>query len=181
MNLGQNLKICFIGAKQTGVVGFLTALAAGNEVLAAVSYSSELKQILNSFFVPVYESVTSEGFFEKLRQSDLLLSVHGREIVSLDLLRMPRFGGINVHPYLYRYKGADPVGRALSEKNFKASVGIHVMGQTVDVGEVVVEEFTDVSGANSVEEVYNRLYSYYSRAVFKALDIISREWKGGKR
>ena len=173
--MNQNLKICFIGAKQTGIVGFLTALAAGNEVLAAVSYSSELKGILDSFFIPVFERVTNQGFIDKLKQADLLLCVHGREIVPLGLLNLPRFGGINTHPYLYKYKGADPIARALNDKNYKASVGIHRMEEKVDQGEVLVEEFTDVSGAGSVDEVYNKLYPYYCKAVFKALQIISKE------
>ena len=48
------------------------------------------------------------------------------------------------------------------------------MVEEVDAGEVLVEEFVDVSDAQSVLDIYNRLYPYYSIAVGKGLDIVSK-------
>jgi methionyl-tRNA formyltransferase len=44
----------------------------------------------------------------------------------------------------------------------------------IDKGEVIVEEFADVSGANTVTEIYNRLYPYYCTALIKALRILAK-------
>ncbi len=170
----NNLKLCFIGGNQAAIIGDLTALASGARVIAAVSYSYNLTTVLKLFKIPLYESVTSEGFFKKLKQSDILLSVHGREIVKPDLLELPKLGAINVHPYLYKYKGADPVRRALRDKEYKASVGVHRMEERVDEGKVLVEEFVDITGARSVEEAYNMLYPSYATAILKALSDISQ-------
>ena len=87
-----------------------------------------------------------------------------------ELLKLPRLGAINVHPYLYKYKGKDPVGRALKDKNFKASVGIHSMGNKVDDGKVITELFTDISGSENVDEAYNKLYPYYCKSILEALN-----------
>lgn len=40
----------------------------------------------------------------------------------------------------------------------RASVGVHLMTPQVDEGPVLVEEFVDVTGLETVEAVYNRLY-----------------------
>ena len=48
----------------------------------------------------------------------------------------------------------------------------------LDEGEVLVEDFVDVSGAGSVLEIYNKLYPYYSVVVSKALNIISDKQRG---
>ncbi len=50
--------------------------------------------------------------------------------------------------------------------------------ERVDEGEVLVEDFVDVSGAGSVLEIYNKLYPYYSVVVSKALNIISDKQRG---
>ena len=98
-----------------------------------------------------------------------------------DLLRLPKHGAINVHPYLYKYKGANPVKQALRDKNFKASVGAHIMEDKVDEGKVLIEEFIDVSVVNSVEEIYNRLYPSYCSVIFKILNIVSYEYEKNNR
>ena len=168
----RGLKICFVGGSQAGVIGALTLLSQHHCIISSVSYFEELTRLLKRLKVPVYSSINSKDFLRALNDSDVLISIHGREIVKSEQLAMPRIGCFNAHPYLYKYKGADPVGRALKEKNFKASVGIHEMGPKADEGKVLVEEFLDVSGANTVEEIYNRLYPCYSLVLLKALAII---------
>ena len=172
MKKRQQLKICLMGGKQAGLLGALTVLALGDELLSVVCYSADFEVFMEQLKVPVYKSVKESGFAARLKESDVLLSVHGREIVTTDLLNLPRLGSINVHPYLYQYKGADPVGRALQEKNFNASVGVHRMTQKVDEGDVIVEEFINVSGAQTVDEIYNKLYPGYCQSILKALNIL---------
>lgn len=178
----KELQICFMGGRQAGVIGVLTALAKDNNIVAAVSYSDDLKAVLDSFDIAVYETIRDKDFIRSLSNADLLLSIHGREIVKSDMLKLPRFGAVNVHPYLYKYRGADPVGRAFRDGEFKASVGAHIMQERVDEGSVLVEDFVDVSGAGSVPEIYNKLYPHYAAVVSKALDIISnKQGRNGQR
>ncbi len=168
----NKLSVCFMGGSEAGIVGALTILSTGCKIKMAVSYSDDLTDILNLLGISVYRSINDAGFIRGLRESDLLLSVHGREIVGKGLRESPKYGAINIHPYLYRYKGMDPVAQALKEKNFKASVGAHIMESKVDKGEVLIEEFVDVSGANSVEEIYNRLYSHYCTVTLRVLNML---------
>lgn len=175
MKANATLKICFMGGRQVAIIGALTILSKGNSILSAVSYSDDLTHILNIFGISLYTSINDKGFIRTLSESDVLLSVHGREVVNADLLKLPKFGAINVHPYLYKYKGADPVERALKDNNFRASVGVHTMEEAIDEGKVIVEEFVDVSGATTAIEIYNRLYPYYCIAILKTLDIIAKK------
>lgn len=172
-----NLKVVFMGGRQAGIIGAMTVLSAGVKISAAVSYSQEFADILKYLEIPIYKSINDDGFVKSLRNADILLSVHGREIVKPSLLRLPKLGAINIHPYFYKYKGANPVERALKDKEFKASVAAHLMESKVDTGRVLVEEFIDVSGACSVAEIYNMLYSHYCSVVLKALELISYEKK----
>jgi len=174
MKKEKSLKVCFMGGSQAGVIGVLTLASAGHKIIAAVSYFEELSQILKHFKIGLYPSIKKKKFIESLKKSDLLVSVHGREIVKQKELSLPRLGCINIHPYLYRYKGADPVGRALKDRCFEGSVGAHMMTENIDSGKVLVEEFVNVSGAKTVDEIYNKLYPYYPLVLFKALNTFMR-------
>lgn len=171
MSSKHNLKVCFLGGKPAAIISTLTTLSIGNKIISAVSYSEDFTNILNLLQISVFESIKDKNFIESLSKSDLLLNVHGREIVPPNLLKLPQCA-INIHPYLYKYKGANPVWRAWKDANFKASVGAHIMTDRVDEGKVLIEEFIDVSGTTSVEEIYNRLYPYYCIVILKVLDMI---------
>jgi methionyl-tRNA formyltransferase len=171
----DNLRIVFMGGNQAGMIAALSALACGSSILAAVAYTGEVGKFLRLFGIPLYKSVKSHGFKEALIESDLLLCVHGREIVASELLSLPRLAAVNVHPYLYKYKGASPVLRALQEKEFRGSVGAHLMTEKVDGGKVLFEEFIDVGSADSVEEIYNRLYPAYGRVVSRIIQLYQKK------
>lgn len=166
---GPARNIFFLGGKQAGCIGLLTLAAAGCEIMGAVAYDSNVQKLAAELNIPTFSSLDQPEVKKMLAQSDLLVCVHGREIVGNDLLGVPHFGGMNVHPCLYGYKGADPVGRLLKDGRSQASVGVHRMSEKVDEGEVLAEEFVDVTGKATVEEVYNTLYPYYSIAILEAL------------
>jgi folate-dependent phosphoribosylglycinamide formyltransferase PurN len=169
----RGLKVVFVGGNQAGCVGLLTAIAAGCRIQGTVAYDNIIENLAINMKLLTFNSVKQPEVEKLLGESDLLISVHGREIISKGLLDLPRLGGINVHPCLYRYKGINPVGRLLSDGCSKASVGVHRMTENVDQGEVLVEEFVDVSGKRSVDEIYNVLYPYYSIALLKALKVLN--------
>ena len=171
----NRLNICFMGGRQTGIIGILTLLSQGINVSAAVSYSKDLTQILNLLKIPDYKSKNDKEFIEKLKESDLLLCVHGKEIIERELIVLPKKGGVNIHPYLYKYKGANPIKRALRDGNYNASVGSHIIEERVDRGRVLIEEFINVEGSNTIEEIYNKLYPFYCIVILKTLDKIRNE------
>ena len=168
------LKTAFVGGKQAGCIGLLTLCAAGCTPRAVVAYDEMVLQLSNSLGLPTERSVRESGFEAALSECDLLVSVHGREIVSKRQLDLTALGGINVHPCLYGYKGSDPVNRLIQDGNTKASIGVHRMTEQVDEGEVLVEDFVNVDGKTTAEAVYNALYPYYSMTLLKALSIMSQ-------
>ncbi|MDP8298862.1 MAG: formyltransferase family protein [Candidatus Tantalella remota] len=156
----------------TGRIGLLAAMSEGANIVTSVAYSEDVKSLLKSKDIPVYKSVKDEEFLCSFNNIDLVLSVHCREIVGGDILGRAKNGGINVHPYLYKYKGADPVVRALKDGEYKASVGVHRMTDIVDEGEVLFEEYLDVTGAETPQEVYVMLYPLYAKSVSKAIRMV---------
>jgi len=169
------VRIVFLGGNQTGCFGLLTLLAKGHSIPMAVPYSESVEQLCKSFNIPTFkikELNIEYGGIHDPYEYDLLVSVHCRSIIGKDMLDKFRFGGINVHPCLYKYKGADPIGRLLKDGETLASVATHAMTPIVDEGEVLNEIFVDVTGLTTVTEVYNKLYPYYAISLIHALEKI---------
>ncbi len=165
----ETFKVTYLGGKQAGCVGLLMAMAANCNVVAVVAYDDMVKGLAEKLSLSVYDTINHPRVEHILYGSDLLLCVHGKEVVSQKLLALPRLGGVNVHPCLWKYKGAHSVERALEKKEPSASVGAHRMSEVVDSGEVLEEMFVDITGKTSVEEVYNALYPYYSYVILEVL------------
>ena len=165
----KRFAVLFAGGRQAGCIGLLALKALGCEVLGVVAYDQPVADLAAQLGLTSFGSIHDAGIREGLSRAELLVSVHGREMIPEALLRLPRHGGINMHPCLYAYKGANPIERLLKDGNTRASVGVHRMNGKVDAGDVLVEEFADISGRQTVEEVYNRLYPLYATALMKAI------------
>lgn len=168
----QGLRVFLLAGKQAGCIGLLTLAAVGCKIQGVIAYDDAVQNLATMLHIPIFSSLTEPEVEDHLSRSDLLVSVHGREIVPKKLLELPCLGGINVHPCLSRYKGVNPIGRLLQDGCTQASVAVHLMTEKVDEGEVLVEEFIDVAGKQSVEGVYNALYPYYSLVLLKALRVL---------
>lgn len=168
----RSFNVVFLGSKQAGCIGLLSVFAVGYSIKGVVCYDSIVENLAAELGLPTLASIKQPEVGRLLADSDLLISVHAREIVPRKLLELPHFGGINVHPCLYRYKGSNPIGRLLQDGCTKASVGVHRMTERLDEGEVLAEEFVDVTGKQTVEEVYNILYPYYALVLLKAFRIL---------
>lgn len=172
----MTLKISYMGGKQAGMIGLLTALSKKHEISVIASYSTELSNTSSKFCIPTYTTIKDPTFIKKSSQSDIILCVHGREKVPQTLINLTKYKlAVNVHPYLYKYKGINPIGRAIHDKCYRASVGAHYMTDKYDEGKVIDEQFIDIIPTTNPIEVYNQLYYLYEIVVSNTLDIISHE------
>ena len=157
--------------ENTGILAFLTVKPD-----IVVSYTQNLTDVVDYFNVPVVDSIYK---LPELSENDTLLSVHATEIVPKAMLdKVGR--ALNVHPYLYCYKGKEPINRALIDRNFNASIGVHKMTEKPDMGEVLYEKHIELRRCYSVVEMYNQLYPYYPEVIMEGLKRYKSESKQGK-
>src|SRR3989441_7026430 len=154
------MKLVMMLGQPAGLVALLTCQAEGHEVLAVATRDQAIEWYCRVSDLPIHHE--SIAWRDGLTEADVLLSVHGREIIPAEVLNLPRHGGINLHPCLWKYKGADPVGRLLADQGTMASVGAHWMTAEVDAGPRVYEYFRSVEGCSTREQVYARLYPVYT-------------------
>jgi len=162
------MKVCMMIKNQAGMIGLLTVYK-DNKILSVVCYDDLTVKICKQLNLLYFYTIYDKDFIKALGKSDLLISVHGDEIVSEELLELPSIGCINVHPCLSKYKGNHPIERLLINKDKTASVGCHWMNNKVDDGRIIYEEFVDIQNCNNIQEVYNCLYPVYFSVISKSL------------
>ena len=150
--------------RQAGLIGLLTLRSMGYEVMVITKdpYIAEL--VKNPL-----QSIHSPEAHEIMKQADLFVNVHGREILTPDELAMPKYGCINIHPCLWKYPGMRPIRRLLADGGTFASVAAHIMTERVDVGPILEQRYTDINGLKTEVEVYNQLYYFYPRVILQAV------------
>jgi len=89
------------------------------------------------------ESPNEESFIKILKELNpdlFVLSAYGH-ILGGELLKVPLFGGINIHPSLLpKYRGPAPIQRALMNGEKKTGITIFFMDEKVDHGKIIMQK-----------------------------------------
>ncbi len=162
------MNIVFYGNRQAGMVGLLTAMVLGHHIVEV--WEDEGYGILGIDELPLRRRVirSKSDLVVPDQEVDLLLCVHGRRIIPKEVLKRFRLGGINLHPFLGKYPGANPVERAILAGEREATVYAHIMTAQVDRGEVVAHATINIPTkfelpALDVVHIYNELYPLYAK------------------
>ena len=176
--INKNLKVLFLGNKQAGLIALLTLGAFGCEICGVITQDERIMKVAHLLQLSSFSSFRDNGVECIVKDCHLIVSVHNKEILPKDFLILAKYGGINVHPCLNKYKGKDTIKRMLKDKTGIASVGVHWMTERVDEGDIIIEEYVEVSKCHTVNDVYNELYPYYSVALIGAINNVINAIKG---
>lgn len=171
------MNLAFYGGQTAGIVTLLALIGKRHKILYVIAQDKNLETIANLFSIPLIpiSKLDDPDFIHLLeKEVDLLICCHGKKILNTPLL--DRVSCINLHPCLYKYKGARPIQRLIRDKNSKASVGAHWMVEKVDQGTVISEEFItidNISGKTEAE-VYTELYQVYCVTILKTIEKVER-------
>jgi methionyl-tRNA formyltransferase len=112
--------------------------------------------------VPVFqpEDVNAPESLEYLRSlvPELLVTAAYGQILSAELLGIPRLGGINLHgSVLPSYRGASPVARAIQNGDTTSGVTVIRMTPRIDAGGMIAIARTDIGPDETAGELEGRL------------------------
>ena len=112
--------------------------------------------------IPVFapDDVNRPEFIQVLKetQPDLILSVQYRQILSHEILTIPRLGCVNLHPSLLpKYRGRAPINWAIIQGEEKTGVTLHYMNQVPDSGDVIAQKEVFITIEDTAFSLYQKL------------------------
>ena len=112
--------------------------------------------------LPVHEPkrIRDQAVIEELRayQPDVILVVAYAKLIPPEILELPKFGCINVHPSLLpRYRGAIPLQASIFSGDTETGVCTFFMDEGYDTGDIIVTRKTLLGKDETFSELASRL------------------------
>ncbi|HTL89812.1 MAG TPA: methionyl-tRNA formyltransferase [Leptolyngbya sp.] len=170
------MKIVFFGTPQFAVPTLEALLRSSEfEVVAVVTQPdkrrgrgnerspSAVKSIAQSHQIPVWQpkSVKKDAeTLEKLRSlnADVFVVIAYGQILSQEILDMPKFGCVNVHgSILPQYRGAAPIQWCLYHGEAETGITTMLMDAGMDTGAMLLKAMTPIAPLETAQELAIRL------------------------
>ena len=180
------MKIVFMGTPDFSVPA-LEEIAKHHEVVAVVTQKDKPKgRGQEMAFTPVKESavklnipvlqpekVKDGEFVETLRElnPDAIVVIAFGQILSKDILDLPKYGCINVHASLLpKYRGAAPIQWAVIDGEEKSGVCTMKMDEGLDTGDIIDCEEIELDAKETGGSLFDKLAVLGGELILKTLD-----------
>jgi methionyl-tRNA formyltransferase len=122
------------------------------------------------------ENVNDQESLEQIRQlgPDLLVTAAYGQILSPELLAIPRLGGINLHgSILPAYRGAAPVARAIQHGESETGVTVFRITPRIDAGGMIALARTPISPDETAGQLEDRLAALGAPLIAEAIAAVA--------
>jgi methionyl-tRNA formyltransferase len=140
---------------------------------------SPVKSLARRHQLPVIDSPKMEAIVKRMRElrPDLIVLAAYLRLLPGELLRLPRFGGLNVHPSLLpKYAGLSPIQHAILAGEEKTGVSVILMDEKYDQGGIIAQKEVAIRPEERRGGLEKRLADVGGRLLIKTIPA----WVGGK-
>ena len=124
------------------------------------------KVVAEKYGIPVYQPVKLKKDFDFLKsfESDIFLTMAFGQILSQEVLDIPKYGCLNLHGSLLpKYRGASPIQTALFNGETISGVTLMEMIKEMDAGNIIAKEEVKIDIDDNCTSLFNKM----SFAAFK--------------
>lgn len=101
---------------------------------------------------------------------DFLLVCSFGEIIPLEILKIPKFGSVNIHGSLLpKYRGASPIQEALRHGDTITGITWTLMNEKMDAGEIIEKRELKINPEDNYETLWPRMSKLAAEATFDIL------------
>jgi methionyl-tRNA formyltransferase len=104
------------------------------------------------------------GFSATIKEfsPEILMSLYGRRIVPLEIIRLARFGTFNLHPSLLpQYKGCFSGPWAIINQDSHVGITIHEISEDIDAGKILLQEEIPIANDETGFSVWHKTASRF--------------------
>jgi methionyl-tRNA formyltransferase len=181
------LRIVFFGTPSFALPTLRTLFEGPDEVIAVVTQPDREKgRGRKVLFSPVKElalqhglkpfqpeKAKEEAFQEALKilQPDLIVVIAYGQILPKSILKIPKYGAVNVHASLLpKYRGAAPIAWAILKGEKVTGVTTMVMDEGMDTGDILLQAEIPIGDEETCESLHDRLASFGARLLRETLE-----------
>ena len=179
----KDLKVVFMGSpsfsvpvleelnKNVNVVGVVTAPDAyvGRKKVLTMC---PVKEKAVGLGLKVYSPIKLRSDFEFIKElnPDMIITCAYGQILSEEILNIPKLGCFNLHGSLLpKYRGGAPIHYALLNGDEKTGITLMYMDKGMDSGDMIAKEEIKIEDNDNIESLTNKLSIIASKMIIKYL------------
>lgn len=187
--MGVGMQIVFMGTPDFAVGALEALLKAGHEITAVVTQPDKAKGRSGQLkFPPVKECALKYGIpilqpqkiktaeaVDELKKypADVYIVAAFGQILSREILDIPKFGCLNIHASLLpRYRGASPIQNVIINGEQETGVTIMQMDTKLDTGDILYQKAVAIGAEDTFETLHDKLMVLGGEAITEALPLI---------
>ena len=180
------MRIVFMGTPDFAVGALQALIEAGHQVAAVVTQPDKpkgrgkelqmtpVKACAVAHDIPVFQPVKIKDpeAVAVLRgyQADIFVVAAFGQILSEEILAMPKYGCINIHASLLpKYRGAGPIQWAIIDGEKKTGVTIMQMEKGLDTGDMLMQTEVEITPRETADTLHDKLAEAGARLIVEAL------------
>ena len=184
------MRIVFFGSSQFAVPCLKAITEAHHQILAVATATdkkagrglklcrTKIKDLClekNFYILQPQNPNKDKAFVNTLRElkADAFVVVSYGCILSEDILGIPHFFAINLHPSLLpKYRGAAPINWAIINGEQKTGISVIKMTKKIDAGPIIYQQEDEISREDTIFSLGERLSQEGALAVVKTLSLM---------
>lgn len=180
------MRVVFMGTPDFSVGALESLIEAGHQVAAVVTQPDKpkgrgkevqmtpVKTCAQKHGIPVFQPVKirEPEAVETLRgyQADIFVVAAFGQILTEEILGMPRYGCVNIHASLLpRYRGAGPIQWAIINGEKITGVTIMQMDKGIDTGDMLLKTEVPIASDETGDTLHDKLAAAGARLIVEAL------------
>ena len=185
------MKVIFMGTPDFARSALEAVLKAGHEVVLVVTQPDKPKgrsdklQISDvkacalehglKIFQPEKIRMEENVEFLKSFDADIYVVAAFGQIVSQEILDIPKYGCINIHASLLpKYRGASPIQQAILDGEKVTGITIQQMNIGVDTGDILLQKEYEIAADETGGTLFDRLSLLGAQSIVEALNEIEK-------
>ncbi|MEW6614897.1 MAG: methionyl-tRNA formyltransferase [Thermodesulfobacteriota bacterium] len=180
------MKIVFMGTPDFAIPALDLLIESGENIVGALTMPDRpkgrgrklkappVKETAERHCITVFqpEKIIDDPFISKLKElnPDVIVVVAFGQILSKEILKIPRFGCVNLHASLLpRYRGAAPINWAVINGEKVTGVTTMLMDEGLDTGDILLQQEVGVEEEDTAENLHDKLAKTGAKLLLETL------------
>jgi methionyl-tRNA formyltransferase len=181
------LRIIFVGTAAFGIPVLKKIILSREEIVAIITQpdrpagrgkkikASPIKEFVLGRNLPILqpENINSEDSIKKIKElaPDLIILIAYGQILSSEVLRIPTYGCLNVHPSLLpHYKGSAPIQWTIIRGEEETGISFLFMNEKIDAGDIILQKKIKILPEENCQQLSERLAEESAKMIPEVLN-----------
>ena len=182
----KNLRVVFMGTPEISATVLKALIEDGYQIVGVIAQPDKpvgrkgilekvpTKVVAEQYNIPTFQPVKIRKEYDFLKElnPDVIVTIAYGQIVSQEVLDIPKYGCLNLHgSILPKYRGASPIQAALINNESVSGMTLMQMIYKMDAGKMYDKELVKISEDDNCTSIFTKMGEAAKTLILRALPL----------